>query len=98
MDGAPTFDGSVAADDPPVKPEDDGCGDSDVPRQMGHEAEVWAALLAVTDPELDQSIVDLGFVTRVSVEAGRVDVDFGLPTFWCSANFAWMIAEDMRRR
>ena len=66
-----------------------------VMRQTGHEAESGPRSRAVTDPELDQSIVDLGFVTRVSVEAGRVAVDFGLPTFWCSANFAWMIAEDM---
>jgi metal-sulfur cluster biosynthetic enzyme len=57
---------------------------------------VRQALRGVTDPELDQSVVDLEFVRRITVEGGRVAVDFRLPTFWCSANFAWIMAEDMR--
>jgi metal-sulfur cluster biosynthetic enzyme len=59
-------------------------------------AEVRAAISTVLDPELDESVVDLGFVTRVAVEGNRVEVDFRLPTFWCSASFAWIMAEDMR--
>jgi metal-sulfur cluster biosynthetic enzyme len=57
---------------------------------------VWRAIARVADPELDQSIVDLGFVTDVAVDGGRVAISFRLPTFWCSANFAWIMAEDMR--
>lgn len=60
------------------------------------EAEVLAALQPVTDPELDESVVDLGFIARVAVTENRAVVDFRLPTFWCSANFAWIMAEDMK--
>jgi metal-sulfur cluster biosynthetic enzyme len=59
-------------------------------------AEVWRAVALVTDPELDQSIVDLGFVSAVTVAGDRVALRFRLPTFWCSASFAWIMAEDMR--
>jgi metal-sulfur cluster biosynthetic enzyme len=58
--------------------------------------EVWAALAPVTDPELDESVVELGFVSGVVVEGGTVRVSIRLPTFWCSANFAFIMAEDMR--
>ena len=61
------------------------------------EDEVLARLAAVTDPELDEPVTELGFVERVAVDAdGAVTVDFRLPTFWCAANFAYMMAEDMR--
>ena len=61
------------------------------------EAEVLARLAGVTDPELDEPVTDLGFVEGVSVGAdGAVAIDFRLPTFWCAANFAYMMAEDMR--
>jgi metal-sulfur cluster biosynthetic enzyme len=58
--------------------------------------DVKAALSAVVDPELDQSVVELGFVERFDVDGDRISVAFRLPTFWCSANFAWIMAEDMR--
>jgi metal-sulfur cluster biosynthetic enzyme len=67
-----------------------------MPPNEARVAEVRAALAAVTDPELDQSVVDLGFVTAARVDGGRVTVAFRLPTFWCSAGFAWIMAEDMR--
>ena len=61
------------------------------------EAQVWAALEAVSDPELDESVVELGFVTAVEVDAeGAVDISFRLPTYWCSSNFAFIMADDMR--
>ena len=61
------------------------------------EDEVLARLAGVTDPELDEPVTDLGFVEGVTVEEdGAVCVDFRLPTFWCAANFAYMMAEDMR--
>ncbi|MGY3617182.1 metal-sulfur cluster assembly factor [Bradyrhizobium sp. USDA 10063] len=60
--------------------------------------EVWARLALVTDPELDESITDLGFIELVTVDDdGGVDIVFRLPTYWCSANFAFLMADDMRR-
>jgi metal-sulfur cluster biosynthetic enzyme len=60
-------------------------------------AEVWSRLASVIDPELDESVTELGFVTGVEVDAGGgVKVDFRLPTYWCAANFAFLMADDMR--
>ena len=60
--------------------------------------EVWGRLALVTDPELDESITELGFVETVTVDDdGGVDIVFRLPTYWCSANFAFLMADDMRR-
>ena len=60
-------------------------------------AEVWARLQSVIDPELDESVTELGFVTSVGVEnGGDVRIDFRLPTYWCAANFAFLMADDMR--
>lgn len=62
------------------------------------EAQVWAALEHVSDPELDESVVELGFVTTVETDGeGGVDIGFRLPTYWCAANFAFLMADDMRR-
>lgn len=45
------------------------------------EAAVWAALEDVHDPEIPTiSVVDLGVVRTVHVDAGRIDVEL-LPTF-----------------
>lgn len=63
----------------------------------GQEAEVRAQLDLVTDPELDEPVTDLGFITSVAVEGGCVDIGFRLPTYWCAANFAFLMADDMRR-
>ncbi|MBB3769959.1 metal-sulfur cluster biosynthetic enzyme [Angulomicrobium tetraedrale] len=61
-------------------------------------AALWDGLSRVMDPELDESIVDLGFVTDVSLDAaGRVDVGFRLPTYWCSPNFAFLMVDDIAR-
>jgi metal-sulfur cluster biosynthetic enzyme len=59
--------------------------------------EVWSALDAVTDPELDESVTSLEFVTAVQVEQGNdVRIEFRLPTYWCAPNFAFLMASDMR--
>jgi metal-sulfur cluster biosynthetic enzyme len=59
--------------------------------------EVWSAIATVTDPEIDESVVSLDFVTGVKVDFGsRVEIDFRLPTFWCAPNFAFLMASDMR--
>jgi metal-sulfur cluster biosynthetic enzyme len=64
---------------------------------VARTAEVWSRLQSVIDPELDESVTELGFVTAVEVDAGgQVRVDFRLPTYWCAANFAFLMADDMR--
>jgi metal-sulfur cluster biosynthetic enzyme len=61
-------------------------------------AAVWERASHVMDPELDESIVDLGFVEDVEIDAdGRVEVRFRLPTYWCSPNFAFLMADDIAR-
>jgi metal-sulfur cluster biosynthetic enzyme len=61
-------------------------------------AQVRAALEGVSDPELDESVVELGFVTSVEVDfEGGVDICFRLPTYWCASNFAFLMADDMRQ-
>jgi metal-sulfur cluster biosynthetic enzyme len=60
-------------------------------------AEIWDRLRHVADPELDESVTELGFVTDVEVDAvDHVHIQFRLPTYWCAANFAFMMADDMR--
>jgi metal-sulfur cluster biosynthetic enzyme len=64
---------------------------------LDRNEEVWSALDAVTDPEIDESVVSLNFVTKVKVDSdNRVEIDFRLPTYWCAPNFAFLMASDMR--
>ncbi|SFJ96202.1 iron-sulfur cluster assembly protein [Celeribacter neptunius] len=61
------------------------------------ELEVWDCLAAVSDPELDEPITDLNFVEAVSVNDDHtVRVEFRLPTYWCSPNFAFLMAFGIR--
>jgi metal-sulfur cluster biosynthetic enzyme len=58
-------------------------------------AAVRAALDTVRDPELDTSIVELGFVTACSVEVdGTARVRLRLPTYFCAPNFAFLMVAD----
>ena len=60
--------------------------------------EVLARLDRVLDPELDESVLSLGFVESVAAdEEGRVTVSMKLPTFWCAANFSYLMASDACR-
>jgi metal-sulfur cluster biosynthetic enzyme len=60
-------------------------------------ARVLAALATVHDPELDQSITELGFVGSCVVsDGGDVDVHLRLPTPQCAPNFAFLMASDAR--
>jgi metal-sulfur cluster biosynthetic enzyme len=62
------------------------------------EAEVRHALDRVTDPELDEAVTDLRFIEYLTVDPdGDVAIGFRLPTYWCAANFAFLMADDMRR-
>src|SRR6202158_3718969 len=61
------------------------------------EQAVLAALRTVIDPELDESLVELGFLHSVRIEdEGNVEVVLRLPTFWCAPNFAYLMAYDAR--
>jgi metal-sulfur cluster biosynthetic enzyme len=61
------------------------------------EAEVRLALDCVTDPELDEPVTDLRFIERLTVDPdGTVSIGFRLPTYWCAANFAFLMAADMQ--
>ena len=61
------------------------------------KAEVWRRLETVTDPELDEPVTELEFVTRADVDADNcVHIEFRLPTYWCAANFSFLMADDMR--
>jgi metal-sulfur cluster biosynthetic enzyme len=57
-------------------------------------SEVWDALSGVRDPELDESITDLGFVSEVVVEGGVARARLRLPTFFCAPNFAYLMVHD----
>jgi metal-sulfur cluster biosynthetic enzyme len=60
-------------------------------------AQVRAALEAVTDPEIDESVTSLEFISGLEVgDGGQVTVEFRLPTYWCAPNFAFLMASDMR--
>jgi metal-sulfur cluster biosynthetic enzyme len=60
------------------------------------EEEIRQALGAVTDPELDEPITDLGFVRSVTVTDERIEVHLRLPTSFCSPNFAYLMASDAK--
>jgi metal-sulfur cluster biosynthetic enzyme len=58
------------------------------------DAAVWSALGTVRDPELDEPITDLGFVTSASVTCGVAHVRLILPTYFCAPNFAYLMVAD----
>lgn len=62
---------------------------------MTDAAAVLAALDTVRDPELDQPVTSLGFVSSCTVTAeGVVDVHLRLPTYFCAPNFAFLMVAD----
>jgi metal-sulfur cluster biosynthetic enzyme len=67
------------------------------PTAAEREAEVRSALDHVTDPELDEPVTDLRFIEHLAVDPdGTVSIGFRLPTYWCAANFAYLMAADMQ--
>ncbi len=61
-------------------------------------AAVRRALDRVTDPELDEPVTDLRFIESLTVGGdNNVSIGFRLPTYWCAANFAFLMADDMQR-
>src|SRR5205807_9058215 len=64
---------------------------------MNTRARVLEALSEVHDPELDEPITSLGFVTSCEVAPdGDVDILLRLPTPQCAPNFAYLMAADAR--
>ncbi len=57
---------------------------------------ILEALSVVRDPELDESITSLGFVEAVEANSGSVHVQLRLPTYWCAANFAYIMTADAK--
>ncbi|SFE90955.1 Metal-sulfur cluster biosynthetic enzyme [Actinacidiphila alni] len=67
--------------------------------RTGVEERVWAALGTVRDPELDQPITALCFVTEAVVRdhgpaGSAVLVRLRLPTYFCAPNFAFLMVAD----
>ena len=62
------------------------------------EERIYQAIADVLDPELDESLVKLGFIDRVEVNGPDVTIAFKLPTYWCAPNFAYLMAADLRRQ
>lgn len=58
---------------------------------------LWERLDRVLDPELDESIVRLGFVSELVWDGREARVTLRLPTYWCSPNFVYLMAEGVRR-
>jgi metal-sulfur cluster biosynthetic enzyme len=59
------------------------------------DARILAALDAVRDPELDEPITALGFVSSCTVSAdGDAQVRLRLPTYFCAPNFAFLMVAD----
>jgi metal-sulfur cluster biosynthetic enzyme len=64
---------------------------------MNTRARVLEALSEVHDPELDEPITSLGFVTSCEVSpVGDVEIVLRLPTPQCAPNFAYLMAADAR--
>jgi metal-sulfur cluster biosynthetic enzyme len=59
-------------------------------------AEVLDALSGVRDPELDEPITDLEFVSDLKIEGDGVSVRLRLPTFFCAPNFAYLMVADAK--
>ncbi|HET9893385.1 MAG TPA: iron-sulfur cluster assembly protein [Streptosporangiaceae bacterium] len=57
--------------------------------------DLLAALAEVRDPELDEPITSLGFVSSCTVTAGgEARVRLRLPTYFCAPNFAYLMVAD----
>jgi metal-sulfur cluster biosynthetic enzyme len=63
---------------------------------MTSRAEVMAALSGVRDPELDEPITDLAFVSELEIEGDAVSVRLRLPTYFCAPNFAYLMVADAK--
>jgi metal-sulfur cluster biosynthetic enzyme len=60
------------------------------------KATVLDALSGVRDPELDEPVTELGFVSALKVEGDVVSVRLRLPTYFCAPNFAYLMVADAK--
>ena len=63
---------------------------------MTNHTEVLDALSDVRDPELDEPITDLGFVSELEIDGDGVFVRLRLSTYFCAPNFAYLMVADAR--
>lgn len=63
---------------------------------MASRSEVLDALSGVRDPELDEPITDLDFVSELEIEDGAVFARLRLPTYFCAPNFAYLMVADAK--
>jgi len=63
---------------------------------MPTESTVLDALSGVRDPELDEPITDLKFISYLRIAEDAVDVRLRLPTYFCAANFAYLMVADAK--
>ncbi|WP_310526010.1 iron-sulfur cluster assembly protein [Nocardioides sp.] len=62
---------------------------------MTDTADLLVALDTVRDPELDEPVTTLGFVSSCTVSAaGDAQVRLRLPTYFCAPNFAFLMVAD----
>jgi metal-sulfur cluster biosynthetic enzyme len=61
-----------------------------------NRAQVLDALSGVQNPELDETITDLEFVSALEVEDGVAPVRLRLPTYFCAPNFAYLMVADAK--
>lgn len=55
---------------------------------------VLDALSGVRDPELDEPITDLDFVSSLEIEGDATMIRLRLPTYFCAPNFAYLMVAD----
>jgi metal-sulfur cluster biosynthetic enzyme len=63
---------------------------------MTSRAEVLDAISGVRDPELDEPITELNFVSELEVEGSAAFVRLRLPTYFCAPNFAYLMVADAK--
>jgi metal-sulfur cluster biosynthetic enzyme len=67
-----------------------------LPSDIADRAIILERLQRVLDPELDESMLQLGFIESLHVHEGHATVALHMPTSWCAVNFVYMMAEDIR--
>lgn len=63
---------------------------------VSRAAEVQAAIAQVRDPEIDETVAALNFIVGTVIDGDSVTVTLRLPTFWCPANFVFLMGGDIR--
>jgi len=63
---------------------------------MTERKKVLDALSGVRDPELDEPITHLGFVSDLNIDGDSASVRLRLPTYFCTPNFAYLMVADAK--